>query len=147
VRDLKPQVIEKRLNESNILIPTTVLWDDQPDGRGGLRVSVQEATRQGMCEGDMAQVASLVKRSADGEDPFSMRVEVERFVAPFRKLRYCFRTAPPLLERILRGRCLSSPRIASLPGEWLNRLRMGQTHRRWTYGVHELGVVACTTSA
>jgi len=90
VRDLEPRALEKRLNESNILIPTTVLWDDPPDGRGGLRISVQEATRQGMCEGDMAQVASLVKRSADGEDPFSMRVEVEGFVAPFRKLRYCF---------------------------------------------------------
>lgn len=90
VRDLKPQVIEKRLNESNILIPTTVLWDDPPDGRGGLRISVQEATRQGMCEGEMRQVASLVKRSTDGEDPISMRVEVERFVNPFRKLKYCF---------------------------------------------------------
>ena len=80
----------RALNESNILIPTTVLWDDPPNGRGGLRISVQEATRQGMCEGEMTQVASLVKRSTDGEDPVSMRVEVERFVTPFRKLKYCF---------------------------------------------------------
>ncbi|MCX6655750.1 MAG: beta-eliminating lyase-related protein [Candidatus Bathyarchaeota archaeon] len=90
VRDLEPRIIEKRLNESNILIPTTVIWDDSPDGRGGLRISVQEATRQGMCEGEMRQVASLVKRSTDGEDPISMRAEVERFVTPFRKLKYCF---------------------------------------------------------
>jgi glycine hydroxymethyltransferase len=90
VRDLEPRIIEKRLNESNILIPTTVLWDDSPDGRGGLRISVQEATRQGMCEGEMRQVASLVKRSTDGEDPISMKAQVERFVTPFRKLKYCF---------------------------------------------------------
>ena len=38
----------------------------------------------------MRQVASLVKRSTDGEDPVSMRAEVERFVTPFRKLKYCF---------------------------------------------------------
>jgi len=34
----------------------------------------------------MRQVASLVKRSTDGEDLISMRVKVERFVTPFRKL-------------------------------------------------------------
>ncbi len=90
VRDLGPRTIEKRFNESNILIPTTVLWDDSPSGRGGLRISVQEATRQGMAEGEMKQVAALIKRSTDGENPESMRGEVERFVEPFRKLQYCF---------------------------------------------------------
>ena len=90
VRDLGPRAIEKRFNESNILLPTTVLWDDPPNGRGGLRISVQEATRQGMSEGEMIQVAALIKRSADGEAPESRRGEIERFVTPFRKLKYCF---------------------------------------------------------
>ncbi len=90
VRDLGPRAIEKRFNESNILLPTTVLWDDPPNCRGGLRISVQEATRQGMTEGEMKQVTALIRRSADGEDAESMRGEVERFVAPFRKLKYCF---------------------------------------------------------
>jgi glycine hydroxymethyltransferase len=82
--------MERRFNESNILLPTTMLWDDPPKGRGGLRISVQEVTRQGMAEGEMKQVAALIKRSADGEAPELMRGEVERFVEPFRKLKYCF---------------------------------------------------------
>lgn len=90
VRDLIPRAIEARFNESNILLPTTVLWDDPPNGRGGLRISVQEATRQGMKETDMSGVADLIKRSADGEAPDKMRGEVEKFVAPFKKIRYCF---------------------------------------------------------
>jgi glycine hydroxymethyltransferase len=90
VRDLGPRAIEKRFNESNILLPTTVLWDDPPNGRGGLRISVQEATRQGMAEGEMKPVAMLIRRSANGETPESMRGEVEKFVAPFQKLKYCF---------------------------------------------------------
>jgi len=90
VRDLGPRAIEKRFNESNILIPTTTLWDDPPGGRGGLRISVQEATRQGMCVGEMRGVADLIKRSVEGETPESMRRDVEGFVAPFRMLKYCF---------------------------------------------------------
>ncbi len=90
VRDLSPRAIEARFNESNILLPTTVLWDDPPNGRGGLRISVQEATRQGMAESEMKQVAALIKRSADGEPPEKMRGDVERFVEPFKKLKYCF---------------------------------------------------------
>ena len=89
-RDLGPRAIEKKFNESNILIPTTVLWDDSPSVRGGLRISVQETTRQGMAEGEMKQVAALIKRSTDGENPELMRGEVKRFVEPFRKLKYCF---------------------------------------------------------
>ena len=90
VRDLGPRAIETRFNESNILLPTTVLWDDPPNVRGGLRISVQEVTRQGMVEGEMNQIAALIRRSADGEAPIKMRGEVEKFVEPFRKLRYCF---------------------------------------------------------
>jgi len=90
VRDLGPRAIEARFNESNILLPTTVLWDDPPNGRGGLRISVQEATRQGMGEKEMKGVADLIRRSADGEAPEKMRGEVEKFVAPFQKLKYSF---------------------------------------------------------
>jgi len=90
VRDLGPRAIEARFNESNILLPTTVLWDDSPGGRGGLRISVQEVTRQGMEEEQMGGVADLIRRSADGEPPEKMRGEVEKFVTPFRKIRYCF---------------------------------------------------------
>ena len=90
VRDRKPREMETRLNESNILIPTTVLWDDPPGGRGGLRVSVQEATRQGMGESEMRGAAALIRRSAEGESPEAIRGDVERFVVPFRELKYCF---------------------------------------------------------
>ena len=90
VRDFEPRAIEARFNESNILLPTTVLWDDPPKGRGGLRISVQEVTRQGMAEGEMKHVAAMIKRSADGENPEKMRGDVEKFVAPFKKLKYCF---------------------------------------------------------
>jgi glycine hydroxymethyltransferase len=90
VRNLMPRALEKRFNESNILFPTTVLWDDPPTGRSGFRISVQEVTRQGMVEGEMKQVAALIRRSADGVAPELMRGEVERFVEPFRKLKYCF---------------------------------------------------------
>ncbi len=90
VRDRRPREMETRFNESNILIPTTVLWDDPPGGRGGLRISVQEATRQGMGEAEMLGAAALILRSAEGERPEKMRGEVEKFVAPFRALKYCF---------------------------------------------------------
>lgn len=90
VRDLEPRAIEKRFNESNILLPTTVLWDDPPDTRSGLRISVQEATRQGMGEGEMRKAASLIKRSADGENTESMRDEVERLVSPFKEIKFYF---------------------------------------------------------
>ncbi len=90
VRDIGPRAIEARFNESNILLPTTVLWDDLPNDRGGLRISVQEATRQGRVEEEMSQIATLIRRSANGEAPEKMRTEVEKFVEPFRKLRYCF---------------------------------------------------------
>jgi glycine hydroxymethyltransferase len=90
VRELGPRALEKRFNNSNILLPTTVLWDDPPDGRGGLRISVQEVTRQGMEEDEMRKIAELIKRSADGESPEVMRGEVERLVTPFRQLKYCF---------------------------------------------------------
>ncbi len=90
VRELGPRAIEARFNESNILLPTTVLWDDPPNGRSGLRISVQEITRQGMNETEMSGVADLIKRSADGEALDKMRDEVEKFVAPFKKIRYCF---------------------------------------------------------
>ncbi len=90
LRDQSPREIEARFNDSNILIPTTVLWDDPAGGRSGLRISVPEATRQGMEEEQMRGAADLIKRSSDGEAPERMRGEVERFVAPYRKLRYCF---------------------------------------------------------
>jgi glycine hydroxymethyltransferase len=90
VRDINPRVIEKRSNESNILIPTTTLWDDSPGGRSGLRISVQEATRQGMGEEEMRHTATLVKRSVDGERPELMRKEVEHFVSNFKEIKYCF---------------------------------------------------------
>jgi len=32
----------------------------------------------------------MIKRSADGENPEKMRGDVEKFVAPFKKLKYCF---------------------------------------------------------
>ncbi len=90
VRDHSPGTIEARFNKSNILIPTTVLWDDPLGVRGGLRISVQETTRQGMSEEQMRGTANLIRRSVDGEEPEKMRGEVERFVSPYRKLMYCF---------------------------------------------------------
>ena len=43
-----------------------------------------------MVEGEMSQIATLIRRPTDGEAPEKMRDEVEKFVEPFRKLRYCF---------------------------------------------------------
>jgi glycine hydroxymethyltransferase len=83
--------IEKRFHDSNILLPvTTIMGDELAGTRSGLRISVQEATRQGMNEKEMRQVAAFIRRVADGEGGDSLWREVEEFVEPYRELQYCF---------------------------------------------------------
>lgn len=83
--------IEARFHDSNMLIPVTfIMGDEVANTRSGLRISVQEATRQGMKEHEMKAVAGFIRRVADGEGGESLRREVEEFVEPFRELQYCF---------------------------------------------------------
>jgi len=83
--------IEKRFHDSNILLPvTTIMGDELAGTRSGLRISIQEATRQGMKEQEMRQVAAYIRRVADGKGGDSLRAEIEEFVEPYRELKYCF---------------------------------------------------------
>ena len=81
---------------ANILIPITNL----PDGCGGeaelgTRISVQEVTRQGMAEPEMAQVARLIGRAARAEGSAeAIRAEVVDLVSGFPGVRYSFDDPP-----------------------------------------------------
>ena len=62
VREYGVSDLERRFHESNILVPSTSLLDDSLEQRSGLRISVQEVTRQGMMEPEMDATAELINR-------------------------------------------------------------------------------------
>ncbi|MCD6235827.1 MAG: serine hydroxymethyltransferase [Thaumarchaeota archaeon] len=56
---------------------------------GDLRLGTSEVTRRGMGKREMAKIAKLVKRALDGEDPKTVKKDVQKLLRRFRKLRYC----------------------------------------------------------
>lgn len=108
-------IIEKRLEEANIIINRNLLPWDLREGRhyvnpGGIRLGVSEVTRLGMREGEMKEVADFITRVVvDGISPTRVAVEVQEFKKRFTKLHYAFDSMDEAYEYIrIRGNPPSS---------------------------------------
>jgi glycine hydroxymethyltransferase len=57
----------------------------------GVRLGVCEATRKGMKQKEMLQIADLIKRVIKDREPSSrIKAEVAKLVGEFQEIRYCF---------------------------------------------------------
>jgi glycine hydroxymethyltransferase len=92
-RDLGAEAVERRCQDANILLHKARLpGESENDVRGGLRLSVQELTRQGMREQEMHAVARLIARAGlHREDCGLVARDVEDLVSGFREVKYSFR--------------------------------------------------------
>ncbi|MEM2901327.1 MAG: serine hydroxymethyltransferase [Candidatus Bathyarchaeia archaeon] len=90
------KTIEKKLEDANIIVNRNLLPYDLKFGRhfdapGGIRVGLSECTRLGMREGDMQDIAELMKRVVvDGEDPETVKKDVVEFRKGFQKIHFAF---------------------------------------------------------
>ena len=88
--------VEKELEKAEIIINRNLLPGDGKAGRnykepGGIRLGTSELTRYGMKEGDMEDVAEMMKLVVlDGKDPARLRGEVNEFRKDFQAVQYCF---------------------------------------------------------
>jgi glycine hydroxymethyltransferase len=83
---------ENACQQSNILVHKARLMGDDARGfRTGSRLSVQELTRQGMRETEMATVARLIRRAAtDRESADTVARDVEELLQPFQRIQFSF---------------------------------------------------------
>jgi glycine hydroxymethyltransferase len=90
--EIGAEKFETACQAANILAhKARIMGDDTRGYRTGARLSVQELTRQGMREPEMARVADLMRRAVlVGEPADRLAREVEEFVAPFQRLRFSF---------------------------------------------------------
>ncbi|MCL2579971.1 MAG: aminotransferase class I/II-fold pyridoxal phosphate-dependent enzyme [Oscillospiraceae bacterium] len=80
------QSVAKRLEMADIL-----LSDDFSGSSSDVRLGTQEATRRGMKEKEMEEIALLIKRvMLDGESPEAVRGDVGELSRRFNGLEYCF---------------------------------------------------------
>jgi len=88
--------VEKRLEESNIIVNRNLLPYDPKEGRsyrdpGGIRIGVQEVTRLGMAEGEMVDIAEFIYRAVlKGEPPERVAADVAEFRKGFNRVKYAF---------------------------------------------------------
>lgn len=86
--------VAERLEEANIIINKNLLpWDDvnNSSNPGGIRLGTQELTRIGMKEGEMEEVAGLIKKVVrDKEKHERVKNEVEELRKNFRGVEYSF---------------------------------------------------------
>lgn len=86
------RVVAKKLEENNIIVTKVALpWDTDKDATGnpsGIRIGVQEMTRYGMKEEDMASIAEFFDMTINKGK--NIRDEVRMFRAKFREVKYCF---------------------------------------------------------
>ncbi|AFK51225.1 serine hydroxymethyltransferase [Thermogladius calderae 1633] len=83
------------LEEANIIVNKNMLpWDRPEDVKdpSGIRIGVQEVTRWGMREGEMDEIAELIKQVVvDKRDPAEVRRKVIEFRKEFLEVQYCFK--------------------------------------------------------
>jgi glycine hydroxymethyltransferase len=88
-----------RWERANVIVTAVHLPSPRPrQGRppDGIRIGVQELTRLGMGAAEMARVADLMRRAADGQDASAVGAEVADLVRSFPTVYYCFENpAPP----------------------------------------------------
>ena len=87
----RAKLAEERLEAANILVNANVVPGDRSFRTPtGLRIGVQEVTRLGMRQEQMAQLAEFLKRVVlDDEDPCNLRSEVAMLRARFSQPAYC----------------------------------------------------------
>lgn len=90
--DVGAEPFETACQAANILVHKGRIMGDGARGfRTGARLTVQELTRQGMGEPEMARVATLIRRAAlDREPAERLAREVEELVRPFDTVRFSF---------------------------------------------------------
>lgn len=86
--------VENALINANIICTKMQLpWDSETyvPNPSGIRLGVQEITRQGMKEKEMKEVARLMGRVAIAkEEPSKIASEIEEFLKDFQEIKYCF---------------------------------------------------------
>lgn len=87
------EVVED-LEKANIITNKNLMpWDntDMALNPSGMRLGTQELTRIGMKEGEMQEVAELLKKVAiDKKRPEAVKKEVSEFRRDFNRIHYCF---------------------------------------------------------
>ena len=88
------KLIAEKLEEANIIVSKTALpWDTDKDATqnpSGIRIGVQEMTRYGMKEKEMADIAKFMKEVIlDKKRPEETKKKVIKFRKNFRKIKYC----------------------------------------------------------
>ncbi len=89
-------VVEEELEKAEIILNRELLPYDLKEGRnfrepGGIRIGTSELTRLGMKEGEMEEIAELMKRVViDTEDPKRVVKDVNDFRKDRQTLHYCF---------------------------------------------------------
>jgi len=86
--------VAKKLEEANIILNKNIIPDDKsnPENPEGIRIGVQEMTRFGMKEKEMAVIAEFIKRIIlDGGDIEIIKEKVIGFRKNFQEVKYCFK--------------------------------------------------------
>lgn len=87
---------ESKLEDANIILNRNLLpWDIREDRHyknpGGIRIGVSEVTRLGMEEEEMEKIADFIAQVIiEGEDPESIKEDVEEFSQNYQEVHYCF---------------------------------------------------------
>lgn len=98
--------LEKRLEESNIVLNRNLLPWDIREGRhyknpGGIRLGTSEVTRLGMKEKEMAEVAEFIKRVIiDGEKSDRVASDVAEFRRDYQRVHYAFESTTQAYQYI-----------------------------------------------
>src|SRR5919197_816405 len=98
--------IEKDLEKAGIILNRQLLPGDIKAGRhymhpGGVRIGVPETTRIGMKEGEMKEIAGLIKRVVvDKQDAARVAKDVAEFRKQFQHVQYAFDNAVKAYEYI-----------------------------------------------
>jgi glycine hydroxymethyltransferase len=85
-------LVAKTLEEANIIVNKNLLPDDPPEAVGdpsGIRIGVQEMTRYGMKEGEMQEIALLMKELlVDKKDIKEVKKKVIEIRSEFLEIKY-----------------------------------------------------------
>lgn len=98
------EVVSSLLEDANIIVNKNMLpWDKSAVKPSGIRLGVQEATRWGMREGEMAEIASFFKSVLiDGVEPAKVREKVVEFRRNFLEVKYGYKIDAEFARGFLR---------------------------------------------
>ena len=83
--------VSKDLEDANIICNKNMLPHDTSAVRpSGIRLGVQELTRVGMKESEMKEVAQLIFRVLNKEEPKKVKEDVKELKKNFTKIQWCF---------------------------------------------------------